>query len=37
LTGAIVSTDDGTTWSNLTPQLPEATRTLLPIVGVEMG
>jgi hypothetical protein len=36
LTGAIVRTPDGTTWTDLTGQLPEDDRTLLPVVGVEL-
>ncbi len=36
MTGAIVRTDDGTTWTNLTAQLPESDKTLLPIYGVEI-
>jgi len=34
LTAAIVTTDDGATWLDLTPQLPETDRTALPAVGV---
>lgn len=33
LAGALVSTPDGTTWTNLTAQLPETDRTLLPMAG----
>jgi hypothetical protein len=34
LSGALVRTGDGTTWTNLTAQLP-VTNTLLPIYGIE--
>jgi len=34
LTAAIVASDDGITWTNLTPQLPETDRTLTPAFGV---
>jgi hypothetical protein len=34
LTAAIITTDDGATWLDLTPQLPETDRTALPAVGV---
>jgi hypothetical protein len=36
LTGALVSTDDGVTWIDKTPYLPETDKTLLPIFGVEV-
>jgi hypothetical protein len=36
LSGALVRTEDGATWTDLTANLPESTRTLLPIVGVEV-
>jgi hypothetical protein len=34
LTAAIVATQDGASWIDLTPQLPETDRTALPAVGV---
>lgn len=34
LTGVILSTPDGTTWTNLTALLPESNKTLLPAHGV---
>lgn len=34
LTAAVVTTDDGVSWLDLTPQLPETDRTALPAVGV---
>jgi hypothetical protein len=34
LTAAIVGTEDGAAWIDLTPQLPEADRTAVPAVGV---
>jgi hypothetical protein len=34
LTGAILSTPDGSAWTNLTANLPESNRTLLPAHGV---
>lgn len=34
LTAAIVASDDGVTWTDLTPQLPETDKTLAPAAGV---
>jgi hypothetical protein len=34
LTAALVATDDGASWLDLTPQLPETDRTAVPAVGV---
>ena len=36
LSAAILSTPDGTTWTNLTAELPDTTETLLPVIGVEV-
>jgi len=35
LSGVIVSTPDGITWTNLTTTLPDTTHALLPIYGIE--
>ena len=36
LAAAILSTPDGTTWTDLTAELPENNKTLLPVFGVDV-